>query len=389
MAASPPPPPQPPAIVQPAPFEVSYGVIRGVASRGAQRVVVKVDGRVLRRLRLRGRDFVVDLDLPTGERTIRIETLDASGARAGRTVKHVFALPRAARPGQRGRARVPDPNADLPGPRLDPLLQHELASLARGFPGTTGIYVQHLTRGVGAAWNATATFPAASTLKLAIAVTVLARVQGPPRHGTLLDRLLRSMIVVSDNEAANTLERLIGGSTSGGSALVNSTMRAIGLEDTEMYGGYILGTELEAPTNGRALAAKVPLRTLDQPAWGRGKTTTAVDLARLVRSLWLASAGLGPLRSSRAGVNPREARYLLYLLAHVRDPGKLDRQIRRTKGVAVLHKAGWVDSARHDAGLIVWRGGVFVAAVLTYRATGRADRLAGRVAAASLRRFGG
>jgi len=374
-------PPQPPAIVQPAPFEVSYGVVRGVAPSGAQRVVVKVDGRIVRRLKLHGRSFVVDLDLPTAERTIRVETLDGSGARAGHTVSHVFALPRAARPG-RGRAVAPDS-------RMDPLLQRDVAKLARGFPGTAGIYVQQLTSGAGAAWNATATFPAASTLKLAIAVTVLARVQGPPRRGTPLDRLLRAMIVVSDNESANTLERLIGGSTSGGSALVNTTMRAIGLEHTEMYGGYILGTELAADDRPRDLSATIPLRTDDQPAWGTGKTTTAIDLARLVRAVWLASAGLGPLRSSRAGVNPREARYLLYLLAHVRDPGKLDRQIGHATGVAVLHKAGWIDDARHDAGLVVWRGGVFVAAVMTYRSPGRADRLAGRVSAVALRRFRG
>ena len=60
--------------------------------------------------------------------------------------------------------------------------------------------------------------------------------------------------------------------------------------------------------------------------------------------------------------------------------------------MAVLHKAGWVDAARHDAGLVVWRGGVFVAAVMTYRASGagkRSDVLAGEVAAAALERFRG
>ena len=45
-----------------------------------------------------------------------------------------------------------------------------------------------------------------------------------------------------------------------------------------------------------------------------------------------------------------EARYLLYLLAHVRDAGKLDRRVGGVRGVGVLHKAGWVDTARHDTG---------------------------------------
>jgi hypothetical protein len=57
-----------------------------------------------------------------------------------------------------------------------------------------------------------------------------------------------------------------------------------------------------------------------------------------------------------------------------------------------MHKAGWVDAARHDAGLIAWRGGLYVAAVMTYRSSGagvHADVLAGAIADAALRRFRG
>jgi hypothetical protein len=60
--------------------------------------------------------------------------------------------------------------------------------------------------------------------------------------------------------------------------------------------------------------------------------------------------------------------------------------------VVVAHKAGWIDSARHDAGLVFWRGGVFVVAVMTYRPAGAgraADVLAGRVAASALARVRG
>ena len=83
------------------------------------------------------------------------------------------------------------------------------------------------------------------------------------------------MLVLSDNASANGLETLFGGSTSGGSALVNATMRSIGLERTEMYGGYVVGTSLEAP---RGLAARrgIPLTVVDQPSWGIGKPTTAL-----------------------------------------------------------------------------------------------------------------
>jgi hypothetical protein len=198
------------------------------------------------------------------------------------------------------------------------------------------------------------------------------------------------MLIPSDNAAANALLVRLGGSTSGGGALVNETMRAIGLERTEMYGGYILGTALGG---SRELAGGgVPLGVVSQPYWGIGKSTTALDLAQLFRAVWLSSGGLGPLARSRAGVTPAEARYLLYVLARVGDRGKLGRTVGAVRGVLVMHKAGWIDAARHDAGLVVWRGGVLVAAAMTYRPSGtgvREDAFAGHVATTALRRFRG
>lgn len=370
-------PPPPPVVVQPAARQAWYGIVRGTAAAGARRVVVRVDGRVVRSLALRGRAFTIDLDLPVGRRVVRVETVDGEGRRAGMTVRDVLSLPRAARP----RHRVA---------RLDPILQDDISVLAHRFGRSSGIYVQSLTSGAGAAWNARAEFPAASTLKLAIAVTALARIDGHPSAGSLLDSLIVRALTLSDNASANALETVFGGSTSGGSAIVNATMRSIGLEATEMYGGYVLGTSLAQP---RGLTSRgIPLAVADQPGWGTGKRSTAVDLARLLRAVWLASGGLGPLRSAQPGLSPGEARYLLYVLSGVRDHGKLDRVVGAIPGIGVLHKAGWIDSARHDAGLVVWRGGILVAAVMTYRPTGAgsdSDVLAGRVAAAALRRFRG
>ncbi len=356
---------------------MSYGVVQGRAAPGAQRVVVRVDGRIARKLRLGGRDFRLELDLPPREVSVRVETVDAAGRRAGRTVRNVFGLPRAARP----RARLL---------RLDPALQRDVRRLVGAFPGSAAAYVENLGTGSGAAWNARATFPAASTLKLAIAVTVLSRVDGQPPPGSYVDALLRRMLDESDNESANRLLVSLGGSTSGGGHLVDALMRSIGLERTVMYGGYILGTSLDA---SREIASRgVPVSVVDQPAWGIGKATTAADLARLSRSIWLAGGGLGPLAGRRSGVSPDEARYLLYVLAHVRDRGKLGRFVERRPGTIVLHKAGWIDPARHDAGLVVWHGGIFVAAVMTYDGAGagtRSDVFAGRVAQAAMRRFRG
>jgi Beta-lactamase enzyme family len=357
----------PPAIEQPASHQASYGLVSGVAARGTRRVVVSARGRVLASKPLKGRHFSLRVELPTGDVAVRVTTLGFAGRRSVSVVRDVLGLPPVARP--RG---VPS--------REDAALERRVHRLARGFSGVSGVYVQSLTGGAGAAWNARARFPAASTLKLAIAVAVLAAYSGVPAPGSSLDDLMRQMITYSDNASANALEVWLGGSTSGGGARVDALLRTIGLHDTIMYGGYELGT----------YARSIPLRVDEQPSFGVGKYTTAWDLARLFRAIWLASGGKGPLRTTHSGVTSADARYLLWLLDHVRDTPKLDRVVGRLGGVAVLHKAGWIDSARHDVGLVFWHGGVFVAAVMTWSPNGigtSADVLAGRCASVALERF--
>ena len=362
-------PPTPPVIEQPAPYQVSYGIVTGRAAAGTSRVVVRAGARVLIDRQLGGRRFYVRVPLPPGETSVRVVTVDDHGRRAGATVPHVYGLPWAARPRIRSA-------------RLDPLLQSRLRSLARGYPGTSAMYVQNLATGAGAAWNARARLPAASTLKLAIAMAVLERHDGVPAPGSYVNSVLRKMIDVSDDAAANAMEVWLAGSTSAGGRQVDALLRSLGLRDSRMYGGYAVERRLSA----------IPLRVDDQPRWGVGKYTTAADLAALARAAWLASAGLGPLARRHAGFTAADGRHLLYLLAHVRDPGKLNREVGRLPGVQVLHKAGWINAGRHDNGLVVWPGGIFVAAVMTYRPAGvgvREDALAGRVARISLERFRG
>jgi beta-lactamase class A len=357
----------PPAIVQPAPYEVSYGLVTGTAAVGTQRIVVRAGRRVLADRALRGRHFTLRVDLPQREVTVSVTTFDGRGRHASASVGHVHGLPRSGAP-------------TLHSTHLDEALQVQVRVLASRFPGTSGIYVANLTTGAGAAWNARAQLPAASTLKLGIAVVALGRASAVPAPGTYLDRVLRRTLVVSDNEAANLLEVWSAGSTSSGGHAVNRLMSSLGLDGTDMYGGYLR----EPAMHG------IPLRADDQPYWGRGKRTTARDLAGLLQDIWLASGGLGSLPKVAPGFTPGDARYLLYLLANVQDAGKLDREVGDLPGVQVLHKAGWIDSARHDNGLVFWRGGVFVVTVMTYRSGGAgvsSDVLAGRVAGGALRRF--
>jgi Beta-lactamase enzyme family len=330
-------------------------------------VVVSIDGRVAakRDLRAGRRTFDFHVELPQRDVRLTVTAVaDDAARRASTTVAPVFGLPRAGSP------RAP-PRASYEDPRL----ARTIRALARAFPGTCAVFVQDLRTGAGAAWNARAQFPAASTLKVAIAIEVLRALRERPARGTRIDRLLRKMIVPSDDRAANDLLTWLGGSTSAGSVRVNATFRALGLDDTDMYGGYIVPSR-----------APIPLRRDAQPSFV-GKRTTAWDFARLLRYVHLAAEGKGPL-ARRGGFVPGEARFLLYLLAHA-EPNWLARDLGGDR-VAVLHKPAWITRARHDGGLAFWQGGAFVAVVMTWNGGGvgvSSELLAGRVARAALARF--
>jgi hypothetical protein len=317
---------------------------------------VRIGGRIAAEKDLGRRRFDFRVELPRRDVRLTVIAVANQGRRSSTVVGPVFGLPRAAKP------RAPPRSHD------DPRLTGSVRGLARAFPGTCAIFVQDLRTGAGATWNARAHFPAASTLKVAIAIQVLIAHRGRPPGGGRVDRLLRSMLIPSEDKPANELLVWLAGSTSGGSARVNATMRALGLHDTDMYGGY----EVQA----------------NEPRFV-GKRTTASDFAHLLAYLHLAADGKGRLAQRfRGSFVPADARFLLYLLAHAR-PNWLGRYVSG-EHVAFAHKPGWITKARHDGGLAYWRGGTFVVVVLTWNPGGvgvSSELLAARVARAAFVRL--
>jgi len=323
-------------------------------------VIVGIDGQVVAKRDLIGgrTRFDFRIQLPPRDVRLTVTAVVNDKRRSSITVGPVFGLPRGGEP------RAP-PRRSFEDARL----ARTIRSLASSFPGISGIFVQNLRGGAVAAWNARAHFPAASTLKVAIAIQVLIAHRGRPSPGGRVDRLLRRMLIPSEDKPANELLVWVGGSTSGGSARVNATLRALGLRDTDMYGGY----EVQGVAS--------------EPSFV-GKRTTALDFGRLLNYVHLAADGRGPLaRRFRGSFVPADARFLLYLIAHAR-PNWLGRYLPGT--TATLHKPGWITKARHDGGLVYRPGGAFVAVVLTWNGGGvgsASDLLAGRVARAAFARF--
>ena len=354
-----------PAVLAPGPREVSFGTVTGRVSPGTHRVRVVIGGKTLGSMRVQDIRFELQVALPPRDVAIEVVAEDALGNSASRRIGPVLGLPHEA---QATGAR----------PREDARLARDVDRLVNDFPGVSAVYVENLRTGAGAAWNAKARFPAASTVKVGIAIEVLRKLEERPPPGDELDGLLQAMLVDSDNEAANALLSWLGGSDAAGADAVTATLKALGLTDTEMYGGFLTAQG----------ADPIPLEVEDEPTFA-GKHTSAYDLARLFRALHLAALGRGPLAGGLAGnFTPADARFLLFVLAHSADTGKLDRHV--TDEAVVPHKAGWVTEARHDSGLVYASAGAFVVAVMTWtgdEAGDASDELAGRVARAALDRF--
>ena len=153
------------------------------------------------------------------------------------------------------------------------------------------------------------------------------------------------MLVYSDDRAANELLEAIGGSTSGGSARVNTMMRALGLADSDMYGGYIVEDYGSRARRSRSRSSAGPSFI--------GKATTAWDMARLERALHLAAGARGALVwRFRGAFTPADARFLLYLLAHARTRGGLNVRARRRRDRPAQGGLDREGEARHRSRLL-------------------------------------
>ena len=216
----------------------------------------------------------------------------------------------AARAGRRpcGCARCRGAPCGRPDPRLrqPPAPARHRAPVA-GEARDPGVYVQHLVTGCGAAVNADAQFPAASTLKAAILVNAVRRGRADALRSTL-DR----MIIDSDDGAANSvLAALGGGSGDAGARRYRHAPRA---RPRPVAGA--------PPVHHRGGPPAAPIRTDRSPALSTNFITTPYELARLMVAVHRGAVGRGGV--ARLGIGVRAARAeLLARFLDVRERSKL------------------------------------------------------------------
>jgi beta-lactamase class A len=319
------------------PFEANAGVFSGRAPAGTQTIRVLVDGRRLDRVALRPGHRAFSFGptgLPPRDVTIQVRFL-RGGKLLGRSIVHpVFGLPKA--------------SWKVVAPRTTDAVAQRALRGSRSAPGVaSAVWAAGLAPGSSAmSWNAGAVFTSASTLKLAILLCTFAHDESDPVTSGWFSTY-QQMILDSSNTAADAVLVHLGGSTSGGAALVDDCIHHLGLTKTIMYGGY--ETDSLVP----------PDDDDDSPSIAYGKHTTAHDLGLLALSLAEAASGKGPAHA--IGLTERKARIALWLLVHARYPGL----VRPATSAPVAHKAGWLGELQHDASLIFTPRGTIVLVVMT------------------------
>ncbi len=352
--------PPPPVLAMPA---VSFGQVAVRLGPGTLRIEVQSDGRITHRRRVPPGPRRVAVPVPPGVHPVRVKAIGRGGARWSATVR-VRALPAASR--RAGR---------IPG-FVDRRLQGEVEAVLARVPAVSGAYVQHLVTGCGAAVNADAQFPAASTLKAAILVEAVRR--GRARDlASLLDR----MAIDSDDEAANAVLAAIGGgSGDAGAAAVTDTLHDLGLTRSLVRRPYLIEEDARRPLG---------ISTTTAPALHTNLITTPYELARLMVAIHRGAIGAGGI--ARIGVAPSAARAeVLARLIDTRDHTKLVAGV--PPSVTVAHKSGYTEEVKHDAGILYLRRGPVVVSVMTWIASGVGDAAGGpaiaAIAAAARHRLG-
>ena len=171
--------------------EAFFGTVAAVAPPGATRAELYVGDVRVRSVGVVGRTVTLRVPRGPGPYDLRVRFTD--GRRLVRRDEAIgtWLLPRAGDVLRRERRR-------------DPRLSARLGRLAAAYPGWAAVWTHDLRTGVTAGWNSDASFPAASTVKLAVLVAALQR-YGPRPERSSAWPLIRDLATWSSNVASNRL----------------------------------------------------------------------------------------------------------------------------------------------------------------------------------------
>lgn len=335
--------PAPRLAISPTDGEVFFGPIVARAPRRADQAELIVNGRTLTRVAVRSGRARFTLRGASGRYDLRIRF-----TRSGRTVGGNQARGAWLLGPQALRAR--------PGSRSSSALASALSRAAAGGPRYRAAWVQDLSTGEAAGVNAGAAFPAASLVKLGLMAGAITRTGAAPERSRFAYDL-RAMAGWSSNLANNRLLRRLGGT-----ATAQDGLRRLGARASTFPGEYIVGTELQPALPG-ASSGGAPPRVSQ-------RVTSAQDMGRMLYAIHAAAAG-APGARAQTGLTAHQARLMLgWLLSSQQRADNVSLLAGGASGAPIAQKNGWINSARHGAGIIYTDRGPMIAVLLTYDTSG-------------------
>jgi beta-lactamase class A len=217
-------------------------------------------------------------------------------------------------------------------------LEQQLSSLVAGKSADVGIAALDLNTGETVSIKGNTPFPMASTVKVAIAALYLAQVDHGQRSlddtigGQSVRKIMWRMLVYSDNHAADTMFKAVGGP------------RAVHkwLQDNGVTGLSVDRTIAQLLNDRRDL-------------WDRRDSSTPVAMVDLLRRIYKAEL-----------ISPASRDYLLGVMAQC-ETGKNRMKWLLPAGTPVEHKTGTLNGLSDDVGFITLPDGRRVAVAIFAR----------------------
>lgn len=252
-----------------------------------------------------------------------------------------------------------------PPPSMDDLAD-ALDSYLSNFPGFAAVYVHDLNTDEVGTVDADVSFSGMSTLKIAIAMAVMQKMDGLPAGddtafevGQWIDFALGE----SNNFAANLLVQYLGnGDVGAGARNFTSFMRELGFESTYMQSGY----------DAQAQLAQIPTPGNQRDDWSTNPDSnlqsTPREMGEILTAIYHCAQGHGLLLERFPNdYTPEECEYILFYLGHDEFQELLWSGIPRPNDAWFMHKHGFAFESHSDVALVWGPTGPYVISVFLYR----------------------
>jgi beta-lactamase class A len=222
-------------------------------------------------------------------------------------------------------------------------VEQQLGSLVAGSSADVGIAALDLNTGESVSIKGDTPFPMASTVKVAIAALYLSQVDHGQKtlddtiNGQPVRKIMARMLIYSDNHAADTLFKDVGGPHAVHSWLVSNGIHGVHVDRTI----------------AQLIASKRDL-------WDSRDSSTPKAMVDLLKRIY--QGGL---------ISPKSRNYLLGLMAKC-ETGKNRMKWLLPAGTPVEHKTGTLDGLSDDVGFISMPDGHRIAVAIFAR--GGSDR---------------